>query len=105
MLKKSLLCLLVLVALLVGACGSKEGKQGFKLKDITQNGKAFDVKKKYRVTVLDKETYFRHKALELYPGVGESAFIRGKKFVRPHWLRYFKDGQQMAAPSAYVKFE
>ncbi|MGM9528559.1 MAG: carbohydrate ABC transporter substrate-binding protein [Phascolarctobacterium sp.] len=84
---------------------AEEGKQGFKLKGITQNGKTFDLKKKYKVTVLDKETYFRHKALELYHSVGESAFVRGKEFVRPNWLRYFKDGQQLAEPTNYVKVE
>ena len=84
---------------------AEEGKQGFKLKTVTQNGKALDLKKKYKVTVLDKETYFRLKALELFPEAGESAFVRGKEFVRPNWLRYFQVGKQLAAPTAYVKVE
>ena len=55
-----------------------DAKQGFKLKSVTQKGKPLDLQKKYKVTVLDKETYFRHKAEELLPDKGEAAFIRGK---------------------------
>lgn len=55
--------------------------------------------------MLDKETYFRHKAEELLPDKGEAAFIRGKEFVRPHWLRYFKAGKPMEEPTPYVKVE
>ena len=57
------------------------------------------------MTVLDKETYFRHKAEELLPAKGESAFVRGEEFVRPNWLRYFKAGKPMEEPTAYVKVE
>ena len=82
-----------------------DGKQGFKLKSVTQKGKPLDLQKRYKVTVLDKETYFRHKAEELLPDKGEAAFIRGKEFVRPHWLRYFKAGKPMEEPTPYVKVE
>lgn len=84
---------------------AEESKQGFKLKQVTQKGKALDLQKKYKVTVLDKETYFRHKAAELLPDKGEAAFARGKEFVRPNWLRYFKDGKPMEEPTAYVRVE
>ena len=82
-----------------------DAKQGFKLKSVTQKGKPLDLQKKYKVTVLDKETYFCHKAEELLPDKGEAAFIRGKEFVRPHWLRYFKAGKLMEEPTPYVKVE
>ncbi|MGM9570113.1 MAG: 5'-nucleotidase C-terminal domain-containing protein [Phascolarctobacterium sp.] len=84
---------------------AEQGKQGFKLKRVTQNGKPLDLQKKYKVTILDKETYFRHKAEELLPEQGEAAFVRGKEFVRPNWLRYFQAGKQLAAPTDYVTVE
>ena len=84
---------------------AEQSKQGFKLKSVTQKGKPLDLQKKYKVTVLDKETYFCHKAEELLPAKGESAFVRGEEFVRPNWLRYFKAGKPMEEPTAYVKVE
>ena len=84
---------------------AEQSKQGFKLKSVTQKGKPLDLQKKYKVTVLDKETYFRHKAEELLPAKGESAFVRGEEFVRPNWLRYFKAGKPMEEPTAYVRVE
>ena len=83
----------------------KKTRDGFKLKEITLNGKPLNPKQSYKVTVIDKETFFAPKAAELLPSIGETAFKRGKDFVRVDWLRYFEAGKSLAEPTAYVKVQ
>ncbi|MGM9570319.1 MAG: 5'-nucleotidase C-terminal domain-containing protein, partial [Phascolarctobacterium sp.] len=81
--------------------GKKPG--AFKLEQVLVKGKPLDKQKHYRVTILDKHTFFKAVAKAADAGQGAQAFARGKQIVRKDWLAYFKAGKNLQQPTSYVQ--
>ena len=81
--------------------GSRAG--AFKLEQSLVNGKPLEKQRKYRVTVLDKYTFFKTVAKAADARHGADAFVRRKQIVRKDWLAYFKAGKDLIEPTQYVK--
>ena len=83
----------------------KQGKKvgAFTLDKVTYKGKSLEKEKTYRVTVLDKHSFFAPLAKAADARQGEKAFARGKRIVRKDWLDYFKKGKPLLEPTPYVE--
>ena len=83
----------------------KQGKKvgAFTLDKVTYKGKSLEKEKTYRVTVLDKHSFFAPLAKAADARQGEKAFARGKRIVRKEWLDYFKKGKPLLEPTPYVE--
>lgn len=83
----------------------KQGKKvgAFTLDKVTYKGKSLEKEKTYRVTVLDKYSFFAPLAKAADARQGEKAFARGKRIVRKDWLDYFKKGKPLLEPTPYVE--
>ena len=83
----------------------KQGKKvgAFTLDKVTYKGKSLEKEKTYRVTVLDKHSFFASLAKAADARQGEKAFARGKRIVRKEWLDYFKKGKPLLEPTPYVE--
>ena len=83
----------------------KQGKKvgAFTLDKVTYKGKSLEKEKTYRVTVLDKHSFFAPLAKAADARQGEKAFARGKQIVRKDWLDYFKEGKPLLEPTPYVE--
>ncbi|MGM9520601.1 MAG: extracellular solute-binding protein [Phascolarctobacterium sp.] len=81
--------------------GSKVG--AFKLQQVFVKGKPLDEQKQYRVTVLDKQTFFKALAEAADAKQGVAGFVRGRHIVRKDWLEYFKAGRSLLEPTSYVQ--
>ena len=83
----------------------KQGKKvgAFTLDKVTYKGKSLEKEKTYRVTVLDKYSFFAPLAKAADARQGEKAFARGKRIVRKEWLDYFKKGKPLLEPTPYVE--
>ena len=83
----------------------KQGKKvgAFTLDKVTYKGKSLEKEKTYRVTVLDKHSFFASLAKAVDARQGEKAFARGKRIVRKEWLDYFKKGKPLLEPTPYVE--
>lgn len=83
----------------------KQGKKvgAFTLDKVTYKGKSLEKEKTYRVTVLDKHSFFAPLAKAADARQGEKAFARGKQIVRKEWLDYFKKGKPLLEPTPYVE--
>ncbi|MGM9530017.1 MAG: 5'-nucleotidase C-terminal domain-containing protein, partial [Phascolarctobacterium sp.] len=82
----------------------QENKAGsFKLQQVLVNGKPLEKQKQYRVTILDKRTFFGPIARTVDVKQGLTGFTRGKHIVRREWLDYFKAGKALLAPTSYVR--
>ena len=67
------------------------------------NGKPLEKQRKYRVTVLDKYTFFKTVAKTADARHGADAYVRSKQIVRKDWLAYFKAGKPLLEPTHYLK--
>ena len=83
----------------------KQGKKvgTFILDKVMYKGKPLEKEKTYRVTVLDKHSFFAPLAKAADARQGEKAFARGKQIVRKDWLDYFKEGKPLLEPTPYVE--
>ena len=83
----------------------KQGKKvgAFTLDKVTYKGKSLEKEKTYRVTVLDKHSFFAPLAKAADARQGEKAFARGKRIVRKDWLDYFNKGKPLLEPTPYVE--
>ena len=83
----------------------KQGKKvgAFTLDKVTYKGKSLEKEKTYRVTVLDKHSFFAPLAKAADARQGEKPFARGKQIVRKEWLDYFKKGKPLLEPTPYVE--
>ena len=79
----------------------KQGKKigAFTLDKVTYKGKSLEKEKTYRVTVLDKHSFFAPLAKAADAGQGEKAFARSKRIVLKEWLDYFKKGKPLLEPT------
>lgn len=83
----------------------KQGKKvgAFTLDKVTYKGKSLEKEKTYRVTVLDKYSFFAPLAKAADARQGAKAFARGKRIVLKEWLDYFKKGKPLLEPTPYVE--
>ena len=85
----------------------KQGQRhdAFTLKQLLYQGKPLDKNKTYRVTVLDKKTFFTVLAEKLDGHKGSEGFTCGEKRVREAWQAYVMSGKPLLAPSPYLTVE
>lgn len=83
----------------------KQGKQAgaFKLQGVSDKGKPLDKNKMYRVTILDKHSFFVSLAKAVDAQQGVAGFERGHRIVRKDWLAHFKAGKPLLEPTSYVQ--
>ena len=70
---------------------------------VTYKGKPLEKEKTYRVTVLDKHSFFAPLAKAADARHGADAYVRSKQIVRKDWLAYFKAGKPLLEPTHYLK--
>ena len=85
----------------------KQGQRhdAFTLKQLLYQGKPLDKNKTYRVTVLDKKTFFTVLAEKLDGHKGSEGFTCGETRVREAWQAYVMSGKPLLAPSPYLTVE
>ena len=80
----------------------KEENDRFVIDKVIINGKKIDDNKKYKVTYLNSEFYYKELVKEIYPKQGIEAFAMREKALRDEWIEYIKEGNTLSKPTDYI---